>query len=182
MKSFNVTSGGIILSDPSIEISSWVQANISNVKNGVWECDIIRKEPHSDKISMLYAYNVEAAIDNPEIMQQIMFNEGRLLPFNIQVHEGTFGFFDHDNYGNSSGERLSLCRELTNSKNEWGVLPYGVVARAGFGNTSQYTAKGIKLLEGQYVAFSIEFIKEVIRDSEDLIDDEDEEEDELFED
>jgi hypothetical protein len=190
---FNVTSGKMVCSDPCYEIPTWCQGIVENVKNGKWEAGIASSDEGSgrERISHLWVYNLEAAINNPNLVREIETYQGHELGFVGGVDSGQFGFFDFDHYRNDesakdlkkydfggdyispkeSGEEWyhAACN-LTLGDESWGVLPFGAVSSSGYGDGS-YMVKGIKDNNGQYVAFCVEFIGQDEDDDDDWGDD-----------
>lgn len=190
-RNFKIESNRMVLSDPCYEHPKnggvWCQG-IANVVNGIWEADI---EEINGRISKLYAYNLNAAIDDPTIKSRIEKFGGTPLAFTAGVDSERFGFFDYDMYRNDESAKdlpksnfgddfdtndgdswYRACCELTLSDEAWGVIPFGVVSRSGFGDGS-YQVTGIKNSNSEYVALSIVFIKE--NEDDDYDNEEDEE-------
>ena len=177
-KTFQVTSGKMVCSDPCYSIPTWCQGIVDNVKNGVWEAGIKESDEGAwgTRIAYLWVYNIEAVTKNPQILSDIETYHGSPMPFAGGVDSGQFGFFDFahyrndasaeglpksyfgDDYDRESGDAwYRACAELTLGEESWGELPHGVVSSSGFGDGS-YGVVGIKDDEGQYVAFCVEFI------------------------
>lgn len=178
---FEITSGKIVCSDPCYSIPTWCQGVIDNVKNGKWIAGVATSDEGSwgERISRLWIYNHEAAINDRLIIHEIENYNGSELPFSAGVDSGQFGFFDFNHYRNDesakdlkkygfgddfdreSGDQwYRACCELTLGNESFGVLPFGVVSSSGFGDGS-YLVKGIKNSEGLYVAFCVEFISDI---------------------
>lgn len=175
---FNVTSGKMVCSDPCYEIPTWCQGIIENVKNGKWEAGIATSDEGvwGERVSHLWVYNLEAAINNPNLVREIEAFQGHELPFSGGVDSGQFGFFDLAHYRNdesakelkkydlgpnydreSGDEWYRAACDLTLGSEKWGVLPFGAVSSTGYGDGS-YMVKGIKDENGEYVAFCVEYI------------------------
>jgi hypothetical protein len=191
---FNVTSGKMVCSDPCYEIPTWCQGVIENVKNGKWEAGIATSDEGSwgERVSHLWVYNLEAAINDPNLVREIETFKGHELPFSGGVDSGQFGFFDFDNYrkdgvvanlpkyefgegwDNKEGDTWyrTVCN-LTLGGEQWGVLPFGAVSSSGYGDGS-YMVKGIKDDSGQYVAFCVEFIGQDDHEDDEWDEDDDE--------
>ena len=190
-RNFKIESNRMVLSDPCYEHpkngGTWCQG-IANVVNGIWEADI---EKIDGRISKLYAYNLNAAIDDPTIKSRIEKFGGTPLPITGGVDSGQFGFFDYNMYRNDESAKdltkadfgddfdinegdswYRACCELTLSDEAWGTIPFGVVSRTGYGDGS-YQVTGIKNSNSEYVALSIIFIEE--NEDDDYDNEEDEE-------
>jgi hypothetical protein len=191
-RNFKIESNRMVLSDPCYEHpkngGTWCQG-IANVVNGIWEADIEKVE---GRISKLYAYNLNAAIDDPTIKSRIEKFGGTPLPITAGVDSGQFGFFDYDMYRNdeiakdlpkkdfgddwdeSEGDSwYRVCCKLILSDESWGTIPFGVVSASGYGDGS-YQVTGIKNSNSEYVALSVIFIIDIGDD--DFYDDEEDEE------
>lgn len=185
-KNFRIESGEMVLSDPAYEIPTWCQG-IVKVANGIWETDI---EYVDNRIARLWAYNLDAAIDNPKIIHGIEEGGCPPIPFSAGVDSGQFGFFDKlhyrndesakdlpkhnfgDNWDNQDGDSwYRSCCELTLSDEQWGILPFGVVSTSGYGDGS-YLVEGIKNSNSKYIAIGVTFISEYDDEDNDFEDDE----------
>lgn len=168
-KTFEVTSGVIVASDPCYEIPTWCQGIIKNVKKGTWLAEIETSDDGvcGERISRLRVEHINA--NRTYQMKQIDMDGG--------VDSGQFGFFDKDFYRNDEAaknlnkynfggdfnrdgggeEWYRACCELTLAKESWGVLPQGVVSSSGFGDGS-YPIFGEKDENGEWVVFEVIFI------------------------
>lgn len=178
MKSFLISSGKMVISDPCYEIPTWCQGIIDNVKNGVWVGNVEMNDEAGlgNKVATLFALNEEELINDPNLYDKLLNNYGEELPFNFGVDSGQFGFFDFNHYRNDkSAETLkkydfeefnreedgeewyrAIC-ELTLSDEQFGVLPFGIVSSSGYGDGSYITC-GLKNEQGEYVALITTFI------------------------
>jgi hypothetical protein len=187
-KNFKIESGEMVLSDPCYEIPTWCQG-IVKVANGLWETDIERNS-FGDRIARLWAYNLEAAINDPKIIHRIEEGNGSPIPFSAGVDSGQFGFFDRVHYRNDESSKelpkqdfgdnwdrqdgdswYRACCELTLGEDSWGVLPFGVVSTSGYGDGS-YMVVGIKNSNSEYIAIGITFISENDDEDDDFEDEE----------
>jgi hypothetical protein len=181
-KTFEVTSGTIVASDPCYEIPTWCQGVIEKVKKGTWEAHI-EKSDEGDwgvRIAVLRINHI-----NHSNRQFSM--EG--LDIHAGVDSGQFGFFDKDffrndekakelvkehfseNWDSKEGDSwYRACCKLTLSPEGWGVLPQGAVSSSGFGDGS-YGVYGEQDAYGEWIAFEVVYI-------DDEADDEDEEDEE----
>jgi hypothetical protein len=190
-KNFKIESGEMVLSDPSYQIPTWNQG-IVKVANGLWETDIERIDSFGDRIARLWAYNLEAAINDPKIIHRIEEGNGSPIPFSAEVDSGQFGFFDRVHYRNDESSKelpkrdfgddwdsqdgdswYRACCELKHSEDSWGVLPFGVVSKSGHGDGT-YSVVGIKNSNSEYIAIGITFISENDSDEDDDFEDEEE--------
>jgi hypothetical protein len=189
-KNFKIESGEMVLSDPSYQIPTWNQG-IVKVANGLWETDIERNS-FGDRIARLWAYNLDAAINDPKIIHRIEEGNGSPIPFSAEVDSGQFGFFDRVHYRNDESSKelpkrdfgddwdsqdgdswYRACCELKHSEDSWGVLPFGVVSKSGHGDGT-YSVVGIKNSNSEYIAIGITFISENDNDEDDDFEDEEE--------
>jgi hypothetical protein len=190
-KNFKIESGEMVLSDPSYQIPTWNQG-IVKVANGLWETDIERIDSFGDRIARLWAYNLDAAINDPKIIHRIEEGNGSPIPFSAEVDSGQFGFFDRVHYRNDESSKelpkrdfgddwdsqdgdswYRACCELKHSEDSWGVLPFGVVSKSGHGDGT-YSVVGIKNSNSEYIAIGITFISENDSDEDDDFEDEEE--------
>jgi hypothetical protein len=190
MKTFEVTSGVIVASDPCYEIPTWCQGVVENVKKGTWlsEVDEIDTRFGGKRIASLTVVNKEALDKNPLLGFDIQ-NMFAREPLNFEggVDSGQFGFFDKEFYRNDEsakdlekedfGENYDeaigdtwyrACCKLTLGAESWGALPNGVVSSSGYGDGS-YSVFGIKDDNEEYVAFSVLFIPDELDEDEFLM-------------
>jgi Protein of unknown function (DUF4241) len=184
MKSFKVTSGVIVASDPCYSIPTWCQGIIENVKNGEW---IATVEHYENKIAVLMISHKDFNLDLSD-----MFVDEEEFSFDAGVDSGQFGFFDKagyrqdklanglskadfgDGYDKEEGDEWyrAVC-DLTLGSESWGVLPDGVASSSGVGDGS-YTVYGVKdMLNGEWVGLRVVFI-DLETDDEDDEDEDDE--------
>lgn len=201
-KTFKVTSGFIVASDPCYEIPTWCQG-IVPAKNGEWEV-YVEIDDYDGRVKNISAWNIEAAQDNHHLPNEV-YSAG-FLPHSFGVDSGQFGYFDKDAYRNDAvitpdiptwkeydtnhtkdetGEKFySACCEATLTKNTdtegYGVLPFGLVSRSGWGDGS-YPTTGIQDKDGNYIALATVFIDDSYDDDEEE-DDDDYTEEEDFDD
>ena len=168
-KTFEITSGILVASDPCYEIPTWCQGIIENVKKGTWLAEIETSDEGAwgERIARLRVEHINA--NRTYQMEQINMDGG--------VDSGQFGFFDKDFYRNDEAaknlskynfggdfdrdgegeEWYCACCKLTLSDESWGVLPQGVVSSSGFGDGS-YPVFGEKDENGEWVVFEVIFI------------------------
>lgn len=178
-KTFEVTSGVMVCSDPCYTLDTWCQGVIENVKKGTWIAQIDKADTGSwgIRVASLTIVNKEA-LETDTTLSNAVENMYSNEPLNFSggVDSGQFGFFDKDSYRNDESAKdlkkydfgkgfekesgdswYRVCCDLTLDKEQWGVLPNGAVSSSGFGDGS-YPVFGIKNNEGEYVAFSVLFI------------------------
>ena len=199
-KMFNVTSGKMVCSDPCYELDTWCQGVIDKVRNGKWEAGIATSDEGSwgERISHLWVFNVDAVVNNPQILRDIETFKGATLPYAFGVDSGQFGFFDFAHYRNDESakdlkkynfggdfsmketgdEWYRVCCDLTLGTDSWGVVPFGAVSSSGYGDGS-YEVRGIKDND-EWVAFCVEYIGQDDNDEDDWTDDEDPNQDEIY--
>jgi transposase len=101
-KTFEIKSGKIVLSDPCYEAPTWCQGVIDNVKNGKWEASVDKQsfKNWGERIVALYAFNVEAAMEDKHVynnLVDITIYPNGFTPLPIRwVVERTFSWFDND--------------------------------------------------------------------------------------
>ena len=166
---FEVKSGVMVCSDPCYSLDTWCMGIVENVKNGTW-LSSIETSDEGDwgvRIATLEVRHNDFKDTNLKFVDELLFTGG--------VDSGQFGFFDKEFYRNDesakdlpkydfssdfdkSGDIWYLaCCDLTLGKEQWGVLPNGVVSSSGYGDGS-YGVFGEKNAEGEYVAFKVVFI------------------------
>jgi len=167
-KTFEITSGVIVASDPCYEIPTWCQGVIENVKKGTWSAEVEESDEGDwgERIAVLKIEHTNAK--KTYHLKQLEFVGG--------VDSGQFGFFDKDfyrndeiakdfpkydfgaNYDIEEGDKwYRACCNLTLGNEGWGVLPQGVVSSSGYGDGS-YPVLGEKDESGEWVAFMVVFI------------------------
>jgi hypothetical protein len=169
MKTFKITSGTMICSDPCYDLQTWCQGIIEDVRNGEWEASVATNDEDvwGVRVSKLQIQHTEAKLKK---------TKWERLNFTAGVDSGQFGFFDEPFYRNDEmakklpkykfdkefdseeGDKWyrAMCH-LTLGKNKWGVLANGVVAESGFGDGS-YEVYGQKDKDEKYIGFYVKFI------------------------
>lgn len=192
---FEIKSGKAVLSDPCYNLDMWCSAVVNNVKNGIWGVYVERGE-YTKRNNNLMVYHTESFHRYPNILNNL--KTAPPLPKLGGVDSGQFGIFDYDGYRNDEsitsdvklwsypekkgGDRfyLACCYLTIVTKDNYGVLPLGVVCASGWGDGS-YELRGFKDSTGEYIGFLVIFIDEQVLDEEDDFwgdeygDDEDEE-------
>lgn len=178
-KTFEITSGVIVASDPCYEIPTWCQGIIENVKKGTWLAEVETSDQNAwgERISVLRVMHLNA--HRTYNMVDVEMDGG--------VDSGQFGFFDKDFYRNDEaakelvkydfggsvqeGEKgeewYTACCNHTLSKKGWGVLPQGAVSTSGFGDGS-YPVFGEKDESGEWCFFEVVFIDDEADEEEDF--------------
>ena len=140
--SFEVTSGKLIVSDPCYPPGTWCMGELANVRNGTWfaEALITDCDFWGNRVSKL-------TIRHSEYPSRKALSR-RKASFGVAVDSAQAGFFDAVHYNDSTilthkaseswsdgeNEWYDFCCELTLSERMGGVLPYGAVARSGYGD------------------------------------------------
>jgi hypothetical protein len=167
---FEVKSGVMVCSDPCYSLDTWCMGIVENVKNGTWLASIETSDEGDwgVRIATLEVRHNDFKDTNLKFVDE--------LPFTGGVDSGQFGFFDKEFYRNDESAKdlpkydfssdfdkesgdiwYRACCDLTLAKEQWGVLPNGVVSSSGYGDGS-YGVFGEKNAEGEYVAFKVVFI------------------------
>jgi len=159
---FEVKSGVMVCSDPCYSLDTWCMGIVENVKNGTWLASIETSDEGDwgVRIATLEVRHNDFKDTNLKFVDELSFTGG--------VDSGQFGFFDKEFYRNDesakdlpkygfssdfdkSGDIWYLaCCDLTLGKEQWGVLPNGVVSSSGYGDGS-YGVFGEKNAEGEYI-------------------------------
>lgn len=168
-KTFEITSGTIVASDPCYEIPTWCQGILEKVKKGTWEAHIEKSDEGSwgDRIAVLRINHISHSNMSYD-MKPIEMDGG--------VDSGQFGFFDKDFYRNDEKakdlpkEQFSpdwdckegdswyrYCCKLTLGEESWGVLPQGAVSSSGYGDGS-YPVFGERDSNGELIAIEVVYI------------------------
>jgi hypothetical protein len=187
MLTFEVISGNIVISDPSykIETTSW-ESGVVKARNGIWITD---KLMVGNEIKEICAYNNDAAINDPGLISELF--HAPPLPFINGVDSGQLVYFDgkyyrDDNSVNKpstdeSGDQwYRVVSNITNSKEQFGVLPNGVASITGYGDGA-YVTQAIFDKDKLCIGLRTEFIKDkYLEDDDDWwnIDDDDPESEE----
>ena len=145
-KSFKVTSGKMVISDPIFELGAWCQG-IVNAKNGDWDVDIIMDQS-SDKVKRVIAWNINSAQSRLGLSEDVL--NGGELPFSFWVDSGMFSYYDH-------GKVINEQSDLFNGKEKYGVYDSGVII---FCSNGSYSTLGIKDSDGNYIALCTTFIED----------------------
>ena len=194
MKQFKVTSGDLFISDPCYTTDNWRCNLVRNVANGLWMSDA-KIDENSGRVASIHIYNNAAFIRNTNLIDEV-YNAPE-MPFLVCVDSGQAGFFDanhyredlhltgvipiceHDEIKKEGDIFFSACAYITldeaKTGERFGSLPFGFVARSGYGDGS-YKCLGIKETgTNQYIAFTILFIENSFNEDNDFETDEDEE-------
>ena len=162
MKTFEVTSGHVNLSDPCYSVGTWCGKYNVPAKNGEWVVNVERSDQGvwGNRVAGFTAYHKDHYGIN-------------LLPIDqdFGVDSGTFGIFDSDNYkGDTDDDErkwyFAVC-EHTFGGAQAGVIDdgSGFVSSSGFGDGSY--AGEVAFVNDELVGFKIVFITEQDDENED---------------
>lgn len=164
MNKFEVVSGEIVVSDPCYDADEWMNMTIP-AKNGTWIAyvDETKFGSWGDRISILTAEFTGKT------------NKIRVKHGSIGVDSGQAGIFDINSYKNDKIVKnvkrvhnkpicedepwYSICCDRTLSKNQWGIVPNGVVSTSGLGD-GYYDVEYFVDSKGQAVRVQIVFIND----------------------
>ena len=162
--SFEVTSGRLVVSDPCYKPGLWCVGELDRVKTGNWNATV----EYSDEGD--WGIRVARLIARHEDVDDLRKLDRLSATFGVGVDSGQAGFFDaahfHDptiildapsKTWSENDVWYDSCCEITLSKTQAGILPYGVVSASGYGDgcydCNYYTDK-----LGNVVAAEIVFI------------------------
>lgn len=162
---FEITSGKMRVTDPCYSKGTWC-SGVFNAANGKWNAYIGVSDEGSwgDRVSELVVMNEDAGY---------LFN-WQLTNIDVGVDSGQAGFFDEAKYpdGERTGEYEDLntfygqvC-EMTLSRKQAGVLPFGVASSSGYGDGS-YRCYVAYNNNNEVVAARIQFIDDNYEEDED---------------
>jgi hypothetical protein len=159
MKEFHITTGSLVISDPTSPIPHWGNATVKG-KPGKWTSSLQRDRVYN-KISALIATHIDAPKENPRIVDDLwgLQKNNAPIPFLFNVDSGQLGYFDLANFPTKDG----------------------VTVQSGWGNGS-YKTYGIKDPDGAYIALLTVFIENADTDFDDDSGNDDEDADEEFDD
>ena len=150
-------SNEIIVTDPCYGYDlNFCQENISNMKPGIYTCEIEYLNDNSEQI----VKSISITCDDYE---QTMSSK-ILCSDSICVDSGQAGFFDYDFYkdntDNNKKEFYDYCCNKTLSKERYGIIKdKGFIASSGFGD-GVYNMYSIKNDKGEIVKLEIIFIED----------------------
>ena len=135
---FEVVSGRLIVTDPCYSEDLWCCNALETVRNGTWNAYVVYNGADSYPHVVRLIAEHESAEALPVIMEDASFGVG--------VDSGQAGFFDAAHYRDVRvidpdcipTEHADLwydhCCQITLSRQQAGVLPYGVVSSSGYGD------------------------------------------------
>ncbi|MGI9862327.1 hypothetical protein SDD30_13195 [Moorella naiadis] len=148
---FKCKSGKLVVSDPCYPLGTWCQAEINNVKKGIWLAFVKRINDEGvwgERCAELIAHHKDHNL--PE-------NGWEHISGDIGVDSGQAGIFDYNMYRNDNAiEKIwchyfdaekrpgdkdkwyEVCCMLTLSRLDAGVLKGGAVSSSGFGGWEQF--------------------------------------------
>lgn len=135
---FEVVSGRLIVTDPCYAENVWCCNALETVRNGTWNAAAVYDGASSYPHVTCLIVEHECAESLPVIMED--------APFSVGVDSGQAGFFDAAHYRGDRAidpdrtptEHADLwydhCCQITLSRQQAGVLPYGAVSCSGYGD------------------------------------------------
>jgi len=134
---FEIGSGEVVVSDPCYSLGTWCQGQV-HAKNGNWIGSVVMSDEDD------WGIRVGKLIAKHEDHQNVEFSDN---PSNIDagVDSGQMSIFDFDHYNLGDEDEDSgefgrgdwydlVCRKTL--KDQFGVLPGGVVSSSGVGDGS----------------------------------------------
>ena len=168
--SMEIVSGAVRVSDPCYDTDTWCSGEIKNVKNGNWDCKVIRFDEEDWGIRCGYlivshrtAYSLS--------LDDLRWEEQEIT---VGVDSGQAGIFDKKYFRDDNNVEnvkrhvpdnaictdepwYSICCDRTLRKESAGTIPNGCVSSSGFGDGS-YTCSIIKdVKEEEVVGIMIDF-------------------------
>lgn len=142
--SFTIESGEVLITDPGYDRDTWCAIKLENVERGKWNAFI--EESFFGK----WGSRVTKIVAMHDKILSLKDKPWELLDTDIGVDSGQAGFFDWKYYGDEKSVEYvpnhtadwdnsmdnvwyKQCCEIT-LDNKYGVIPYGVVTRSGFGD------------------------------------------------
>ena len=170
---FIITSGRMVISDPSYELNELKNTTIENVKNGKWDSVVIHSDDNKH-IESLIIINYKGVREDESMFNELnyIFEDENQLQRLFSVDSGQFGFFDLEGYRNNKKCQkikrhskviikpedafYSICCDRVSSTEGWGTLPFGVVSSSGCGD-GLYEVFALKNKQGEYCVFGVDF-------------------------
>lgn len=175
MKTFEVTSGALLVTDPCYQVPTWCTGRVENAKNGTWLAGIKVTDEGSwgSRVAEFIAWHAGSGLVGSDAIDD-------KLDADIGVDSGQCGVFDAKQYEKMGGGRGeyddptsfygAICTG-TLSDEHMGSVAFGAASSSGFGDGS-YNAYVLRDAAGMAYAVKIVFIDEEYNDAEDE-DDED---------
>ncbi len=163
-RGFLIESGEVVVSDPCYGIDTWCLIKLDNIQNGSWYATTTSEDcgGWGIRTMTLHAYLVKPTIDD---LFSRMDYEDRLRNTDLQwelvegsigVDSGCAGIFDKAHFQDPAYEDWTgEMGGVTFSEYGWGLVPYGVVSRSGYGDGMYNLYK--KTFEGKIVALKVDF-------------------------
>lgn len=165
--SFEVASRELIVTDPGYRFGSWFMGTLKPVRAGRWNAGISTVDvgEWGSYVSKLTVWH-ESALEISDLRKV-------KADFKVGADSGQAGFFDAAHYrkrssldvtpaetwSNGKDVWYDRCCEITLSRTQAGVLPYGAVTSSGFGDGSYYCYYYANE-SGEILRAEIEFITE----------------------
>jgi len=148
--SFELTGTVLRVSDPCYDRDVWCCGTVENCIPGTWDAAILTKdeEPWGNRVAVLSARHSTGP--KHTAINRALCNrthKWKHCEFEVGVDSGQAGIFDEAHYKdnsifgadvrpkNSYGDLwYSVCCDLTLSRLNAGILPYGAVSSSGYGD------------------------------------------------
>jgi hypothetical protein len=162
MPKFTVESGEIRVSDPCYDRDTWCNFSIK-AKKGEWNAFVELKDLGSwgERVGSIVAEHSKPGKLSKPKTQTIGVDSGQAGIFDDKYFKDDSSIEDvkriHSNSICEDEPWYSICCDRTLSKNQWGVIPFGVVSSSGVGDgcyeVTYYTNK-----KGEAVRIEILFL------------------------
>ena len=146
LRSIELLSGTVIVSDPCYSLGTWCQGVLNNVKAGIWapKIEIVKMPGWGNRVSYLAATHMDY-LKASDLVETVK------CKFEVGVDSGMAGIFDVRTYRNDFLIKnevrvydfkrfgyywLRACGDLALSEDHAGTLPGGVVSSSGYGDGS----------------------------------------------
>lgn len=135
---FDVISGKLTVSDPCYKPGTWCMGELTNVLPGTWNASAVLFDAGEwgERVARLIIHH-----ENHPHTKGLDVQEASI---EVGVDSGQAGFFDSAHYQDDTsvpeGDETygslwySHCCNITLSRTQSGVMPYGVVSSSGFGD------------------------------------------------
>lgn len=157
MKTFEVKSGKIVISDPCYTRDTWCQKVLDNVKNGIWNVETT--ESYDGRIASIHTRLNHSSIKSYEYVNDLGVDSGQLGIFDDSIYpkgDKDSGEFEYDDKNCFYGK----CCDKTLGDEQFGIVDnLGVVSSSGWGDGSYNAVLGLDE-NGQVVDIFVEFIND----------------------
>jgi hypothetical protein len=171
MKTFEVKSGKVVISDPCYTRDTWCQKVLDNVKNGEW---IVNTELIGGRIGTLEAHVSGSNKKTYDYVNDLGVDSGQLGIFDDSIYPTGENTGEYDDKSSFYGK----CCDKTLGDEQFGIVDnLGVVSSSGWGDGSYTACLGIDN-EGKVVSIFVEFIGDEDDDDQPFEDEDYVEEDE----